>query len=156
MRRIAVILMMLVGASVAGCDSFKKAAIDVARVVKEAYPHHPITIVLPPGYQVVLDGKPLQVYGTNSCPGSDPMMNALFGPDPLAGESTCVVLAPEVDVVMVRLLDPKARTLTDEVWEVVRGGETPDAIKLRRPNGSFVGSNEPFERSKSTTVLGMI
>lgn len=167
MHRIAVILLVLVGLTVAGCDHVAKVASDVGRsmlvsdlgrTIEAALPHHPISIVLPPGYPVALDGKKALVFGNNDCLGGDPMMDALFGPDPYAGKSSCVVLAPDTQFVTVTLVDPKEHTLTREVWDVVRGGERRDAITLRRQDGSFVVSHEALDKAekRKKPVLGMI
>ena len=118
----------------AGCDQFRdyysQMAID----------HEP-TLVFAPGFKILVDGKPVAVVGFDNCPKSDPVMNMIFGDDPLAGSHDCIVLSKDRKEVQVQVADPKG--VVTEQWTIIREtGKTGDRpysrTSLKRPDGSLI------------------
>ena len=98
-----------------------------------------MTFVLGPGFRVVVDGHPGQVFGRDACPADDQTMNLLFGPSPLERSPDCVVIDPATRTTPVRIL--KDGRLQEEIWSVERVEQDLGKIALRRPSGSLVVSS---------------
>lgn len=91
------------------------------------------TIVIAPGYKMVIAGKALPVVGTQECPRADGMRIWFFGGDTQGG-SGCMVIRKETSTVQAQfVLDGKNVT---ETWAVER--RAPDKTLLRRPNGDYL------------------
>ena len=89
------------------------------------------TVVIAPGYKMVIEGKPVPVFGVQLCPRVDGMRIFFFGGDPQGG-SGCSIIEKSTSYVVVQfVLDGKAVT---ETWAVERRA---DQTMLRRPNGDF-------------------
>lgn len=117
-----------------GCDKLRDY------FTKTAISHEP-TLVFSPGFKILIDGKPVPVTGFDDCPKADPVMNKIFGDDPLAGSHDCIVLSKDRKDVRVRVADPTG--VVTEQWTIVRetgkAGDRPySRISLKRPDGSLV------------------
>ena len=93
-------------------------------------------LVLKPGYQVLIDGHPSPVFGTDECPrDEDPQKAYWLGgrPDDIPTRG-CVVVGPATTHVRVRV----SRDVT-ETWKVIHQGRDGLPVTLvQRPNGEYV------------------
>jgi hypothetical protein len=130
----ALLLSAAAAVSLTGCDQlrdhFTKMAID----------HEP-TLVIPPGFEILVDGKLVPVAGFDDCPKGDPAMNKIFGDDPLASSHDCIVLSEDRKEVQVQIANPKG--VVTEQWTIIRekvkAGDRPySRTSLKRPDGSLV------------------
>ncbi len=93
-------------------------------------------LVLKPGYQVLLNGHPTSILGTDECPQDvDPQKAFWLGgrPDDIPTMG-CVVVGPETPEVRV-MVSPNLA----EVWKVVH--EQRDGFpvtRIQRPNGDYI------------------
>jgi hypothetical protein len=117
-----------------GCDQlrdyFTKTAID----------NDPM-LVFSPGFRILVDGKSVPVAGFDACPKADPLMNKIFGDDPLAGSHDCIVLSKVRKDVRVQVGDPKG--VVTEQWTIVRETRKTEDLpysrtSLKRPDGSLI------------------
>jgi hypothetical protein len=114
------IMYVTIAAVLAGCATAEKKA-------------EPMTIVIPPGHEVVIDGKPVGVFGRSTCPKWDTSTFFLYAPSSL--ENGCLVVTPNSKEVQARIaIDGN---LTDETWTVERD---KNRVVLRRPGGLPVTS----------------
>jgi hypothetical protein len=115
------IMYAAIAAVLAGCATAEKRA-------------EPMTIVIPPGHEISIDGKPVGVYGRSTCPKWNASMFFLYAPSPLK-TSGCLVVTPTSKEVQARVaIDGK---LLDETWAVER---EKNRFVLRRPGGLPVTS----------------
>lgn len=136
MKRTLYVSIVALAAMLAGCDR-------AAEKMAELYPTEPITLVIPPGYEIAIDGKPAKVFGRSQCQKEDATMRFLFEPSSLDGSSDCVVITPTSKEVPARVaLDGK---LTDETWVVER---ERNRVGLRRPGGLPVISYDALSKAK--------
>jgi hypothetical protein len=122
-------------ASLAACD-FHQAGTRLHQWAGLAA--HSPTIVLPPGFKVILAGQTAFVSGFEECPKADPAMAALFGSAPR--QDGCVVVRKDAAAVDVHVA--LGGRLLRERWTIERSsasGSAPfDRTHLRRPDGSLV------------------
>lgn len=136
MKRSMFIAIAALGAMLAGCDG-------AVEKMTELFPTEPMTLVIPPGYEIAIDGKPVKVFGHSLCPKEDASMRFLFGPSSLDGSSDCLVINPTDKTVQARIaLDGK---LADETWAVERD---KNRVGLRRPGGLPVISYDALNKGK--------
>ena len=129
MKKTALLSLLLMG-SLTACDA-QQAATTVAKIA----PHVAPMLVIEPGYKVMIDGKPTPVMGHDECP-SNPG-TAVFGTDPLVGQTGCIVLSKDRTEVPVSFPGPKG--MVNERWTIVRETRQGTAFPmtmLRRPDGS--------------------
>lgn len=153
------ILLILV-VSLSGCDAFKNNASEIA-ITNEP------TIVIEPGFNVVINGQSVPVSGFDRCPNSDDVAHSscivsglMFNPGykinvngvavPIigsdkcskAGEHDCVVLLKDRTDVAVQVGLPTGSVV--EKWVIIRetgkskSGRPYSRTSLRRPDGSLV------------------
>lgn len=91
------------------------------------------TVVIAPGYPVMIDGSRAAVFGNQLCPRVDGMRVWFVGGDPNGGDG-CVVIEKDTVSVPVRLA-VRGKLLL-ETWAVERS--QPDRRSLRRPGGELV------------------
>lgn len=126
-------LAALVG--LAGCDA-------VSNQVAEFTIANEPTLVFSAGYQIDVGGRPVPIQGYDECPKAGAVMVKLFGPDPLEGKTTCIVLAKDRKTVPVLVALPSGTVQED--WKIVREtGKTEDnrpyaRTSLTRPDGTPV------------------
>ncbi len=118
----------------AGCG---EVAEQYSKMISETAP----VMVIAPGYKVVINGEPTPIYGTDECPKEDPKMIKFFGPDPLEGQHSCIVVAKDRTEILVRF--NQGVSVQEEHWTILRGeaqkfGLTFPTAALRRPDGSIV------------------
>lgn len=136
MKRSMCAAVVAFAAMLAGCDG-------AVEKMAELFPTEPMALVIPPGYEIAIDGKPARVFGQSQCPREDASMRFLFGPSALDGSSDCLVITPTSKVVQARVaLDGK---LTDETWTVDR---EKNRVGLRRPGGLPVIAYDALSKSK--------
>lgn len=86
----------------------------------------PDTVVIAPGFKVLVDGRPVDVIGNQRCPDDSQR----------AGKLECVVVTKATKAVVVTfVLDGKPVT---EEWQVERLSPTREV--LRRPNGEYIAA----------------
>ena len=127
-----------IAALLAGCDG-------AAETMADLFPTKPLTIVMPPGYEIAVDGKAAKVFGRSECPKEDASMRFLFWPSSLDGSSYCLVITPTTKVVLARVViegNP-----TDEAWTVERSEEKHSRVGLRRPGGLPVIAYDAFPKA---------
>lgn len=137
MKTIALLLALCV--TISGCDSIVGKALDIAQVDEP-------TIVLAPGYKVIIDGKPTPIFGVDECPKADTLMVKLFGENPDDGKVGCTVLnkdKTEVTVRFAQATNAPAERLITERWNIVResvkiGDHPATRTYLKRPDGAMV------------------
>jgi hypothetical protein len=133
--KVGVFVAVGIAALLTGCD-------NAAEKMVERFPTKPLTLVIPPGYEIAVHGKAAKVFGRNECPKEDTSMQFLFGPSSLDGSSDCVVITPTTKDVLARVvIDGK---LTDEKWIVERSDQKPARVSLRRPGGLPVMGYDAF------------
>jgi hypothetical protein len=118
----------------AGCDGVTSKVLEMTG---ESEP----TIVIPPGYKITIDGKPVPIFGFDECPKSDSTMVKVFGESPTDGFHNCIVLTK--DRAKVPVLVALSTGRVTEQWFVVREtGNTTEQpysrTSLRRPDGALV------------------
>jgi len=123
MERTIYVAIVALAAMLVGCDR-------AAEKMAELYPTEPITLAIPPGYEIAIDGKPAKVFGRSQCPKEDATMRFLFGPSSLDRFSDCVVITPTDKEVQARVA--VGGRLTDETWAVER---EKNRVSLSRPGG---------------------
>lgn len=84
-----------------------------------------MTVVVQPGYEILVNGQEVQVFGKDECPLSSPV----------EGARQCIVIAPETKTVSVTVVLPGGPV--DEVWTVERSGVS---TMLRRADGSYLAA----------------
>lgn len=95
--------------------------------------HMAETVVITPGYKMLIGGKSAPVFGNQLCPRADGIRVWFFGGDPQGG-SGCMVIEKDTASVQAQfILDGKK---VAEVWTVER--RAPDKALLRRPNGDYL------------------
>lgn len=123
--------------ALAGCDQVANHVAELAIQQGEN-----VKIVLAPGFKIRAENQVLVVQGFDACPSADPVAVKLFGPDPLAGSQSCVVIDKERAAVNVRLATSSG--YVEEQWQVKRAAGTLEngrpysRIVLQRPDGSPV------------------
>lgn len=123
-------------AMLTGCDG-------TVEKIAELFPTEPMTLVIPPGYEIAIDGKPARVFGLSQCPREHASVRFFFGPSSIEGSSDCLVITPISQVVQARVaIDGK---LTNETWTVER---EKNRVGLRRPGGLPVISYDALSKSK--------
>lgn len=83
----------------------------------------PVAFVFQSGYQVMIGGKPVPIFGTESCTSAVGFKRTMIGhaPEPIEGERTCVVIRPDSKSVNVMVGVGKPSQM--ETWIVERRGE---------------------------------
>ena len=119
-------------AALSGCD----AASNIGAALAKTLPAQPpMTLVILPGYEMIVDGKSAPIYGKDECPKRDGgFLNALFGREPDELESHgCVVITPDTKTINVTIGLPTGPS--EETWSVERDA---DRTMLRRENGDLL------------------
>ncbi|HFK2002878.1 TPA: hypothetical protein ACGW3W_002173 [Pseudomonas aeruginosa] len=114
-------LVMALAFTLSGCDAAK----EIRAQFVEKVPGHSMTVVVEPGYKMLVNGQAAQVFGKDECPPSSPD----------EGKRLCIVVAPETKAVPVTLVLPGGPV--DEVWTVERSA---DWTMLRRADGSYLAA----------------
>lgn len=114
-------LVLTLAFALSGCDAAK----EIGSQFVEKTPGHPLTVVVQPGYKMMVNGQAAQVFGKDECPPS--------GPD--EGKRLCIVIASETETVPVTVLLPGGPV--SEVWTVERSA---DRTMLRRADGSYLAA----------------
>lgn len=114
-------LLMALAFTLSGCDAAK----EVGAQFVEKVPGHPMTVVVQPGYKMLVNGQAAQVFGKDECPPSSPD----------EGKRLCIVIAPETKTVPVTVVLPSGPV--EEVWTVERSA---DRTVLRRADGSYLAA----------------
>lgn len=91
------------------------------------------TIVISPGYKVLIAGKSVPVFGNQVCPRPEGTHVWFVGGDPDGGTG-CIVVQKDTVAVPVQLA-VNGQVLR-ELWTVERRGA--DQMLLRRPNGEYI------------------
>lgn len=132
---ILTILGALGALALSGCDQ----AMDVAETVVGKHDMPSPTLVLPPGYKIVINGQDIPIHGFDECPRQDDLMSKIFGPTLNEGNMNCVSLSEERLTVPVRLFFSEG--YVDEKWEIIHktgesdNGSNYQQVSLHRPNG---------------------
>lgn len=129
MKTVPLVLALLIGLS--GCDAAKELGAQVGKSSDQS----PMTLVLKPGYKMLVDGQPAPVFGYQKCPPGDKGMRDLVGSDPDEGKPICIVISPDTQTVSVRV--ELRDGLSEEVWTVEHSG---DRTMLRRADGSYLSA----------------
>lgn len=120
--------LLLVPLAVAGCDKMGQAVSDVLGAPDRV-------VVLPPGYNVAIEGSSVPILGSDVCPaaGSHYLYVGQGRTEVLEGRAGCAVLDSR-KVAVVRVGG------TVEAWKVFHEGEHAGArrVRLQRPNGDWV------------------
>lgn len=122
-------LVMALAFALSGCDAAKELGAQAAKISNQA----PMTLVIKPGYKMLVGGQPAPVFGSQKCPPGDKNMRELVGPDSDEGMPTCIVITPDTETVSVTVGFPNGPSA--ETWTVERSG---DHTMLRRPDGSYL------------------
>lgn len=91
------------------------------------------TIVIAPGYKVLIAGKSVPVFGNQLCPRPDGTHVWFVGGEPDGG-SGCIVVQKDTVTVLARIV-VEGKMLV-ELWSVEHRGA--DQMLLRRPNGEYI------------------
>jgi hypothetical protein len=112
-----------------GCDAAKE--LENVGVQEQ----QPVALVFQSGYQVMVGGKSVPIFGTEACTSAVGFKRAMIGhaPEPIEGERTCVVIRP--DTKSVNVLVGFGSSSQMETWVVERRGEK---TMLWRSDGSLV------------------
>lgn len=105
----------------------------------------PLPVVIAPGYEVAIDGKPVGVFGFDLCPSKNPGLNQFVGTPPAGAASNCIVVTPKLISAKVRL-EMQSGAVQEE-WAIVRTDK--GGMYFRRPNGSLVESYAKFSSSSN-------
>ncbi|HBO7964372.1 TPA: hypothetical protein L5C46_002829 [Pseudomonas aeruginosa] len=114
-------VVMALALTLSGCDAAK----EIGAQFVEKVPGHPMTVVVQPGYKMLVNDQAAQVYGKDECPPSSPD----------GGKRLCIVIAPQTRTVPVTVVLPGGPV--DEVWTVERAA---DRTMLRRADGSYLAA----------------
>lgn len=95
--------------------------------------HMAETVVVAPGFKMLISGKAAPVFGNQPCPRADGVRVWFFGGDPQGGSGCMVIEKNTASVQAQFVLDGKK---VAEVWAVER--RAPDQTLLRRPNGDYL------------------
>lgn len=114
-------LVMALAFTLSGCDAAK----EIGAQLMEKAPGHPVTVVVQPGYKMLVNSQTAQVFGKDECPPSSPD----------EGKRLCIVIAPETKTVPVTVVLTGGSV--DEVWTVERSA---DRTMLRRADGSYLAA----------------
>lgn len=118
-----------------GCDAAMDAASRVGAEAVEVYPElaEPNTLIILPGYEVMIDGQATPVYGFDDC--YSPHDAMLFGPALSAQGTACIVIAPDAQFVSAMMIIPDGTIA--EHWSVERAGAK---TLLRRADGKLISA----------------
>ena len=133
MNRLAFTLLAacLLLSGLAACEHAQQLGTAVAASVE----HEPVTVVIPPGHPVAVDGAVMKVFGTDECPKEHPAVSLLLG-SPAPQATGCIVVSPRTTAVTVLVQDAQARDgLRAETWAVERHAGKPGAFSFKRQGG---------------------
>jgi hypothetical protein len=123
---------MALAFGLSGCDLVKELGAKVA----SAYPEvTPMTLVIHPGYKMLVDGQAVSVFGSTECPSTENNMEEFFGASPDEGSRSCIVIAPDTKTVSVIAALPEGPSA--ETWTVERSG---NRSTLRRADGTLIAA----------------
>jgi hypothetical protein len=141
------IMKLSMGVAVIAATAMLAACDGAVEKIAELFPAEPMTLVIPPGYEIAIDGKPARVFGLSQCPREHASVRFFFGTSSIEGSSDCLVITPTSKVVQARVaLDGK---LTNETWTVDR---EKNRVGLLRPGGLPVISYNALSKSKDAQV----
>jgi len=135
-----IIFMVALAFASTGCDKVEQIGSILA--------DEPVTLVFAPGFEIVIEHKPVVIYGRDKCPKREVAMVKIFGSAPTDGLESCVVLTPYSKNVSVGVGLPSGN-VTEE-WMIIRekgktkSGRAYSRVTLQRPDGSLV---VPFTHS---------
>lgn len=95
--------------------------------------HMAETLVIAPGYRLLIEGKSVPVVGMQECPPAAGMRVWFFGGDP-HGAAGCIVIQKDAATVEAQFV--LGGKTVSETWAVER--RIPDHTLLRRPNGDYL------------------
>ncbi len=99
-----------------------------------------ISLIIPPGYEIELNKKPVVIFGEDSCENKEARQLFMIEETPI---NQCINISKDTTEVIVNLI--LNRKLITESWSVTRN-TSPEGrimISLHRPNGDIV---IPFNR----------
>lgn len=131
MRHLALLMLALATGAQAAGPELKSAAPTRARFAE--------TVVISPGYRMLIAGKPVPVTGAQQCPRADGLRVWFLGGDPMGGDS-CLVIEKTTTTLQAQFTLEGNRV--SETWTVER--PAPDKTVLRRPNGDYLQAVTPF------------
>lgn len=115
-----------ISVGLSGCDLVDQ----LAHQVVQSQP--PMTLVISPGFKMLIDGQTTAVFGRDECPRSNGLSRMFFGTSADEGSRNCIAITPESTSVPVILGLPGG---PKETWTVERSGTS---TVLRRPDGSLL------------------